>query len=119
MDMKKKSVIVGSCIVAVIGLSFFMETTIVMGIHNSTDNNFISIECLKEKLKEICKEGSAPSHLDCENILRCIDAGEQEIMRECVKGYPADNMSRSCNSQDLLYRSWCEYTRGAIPKYVI
>ena len=61
-------------------------------------------------------ERKAPSYLDCENILLCIDAGEQEMMRVCVKGYPADNETESCNSQDLLYRSWCNYTRGAIPK---
>ena len=61
-------------------------------------------------------EGTAPLYLDFENILRCIDAGEQEIMSECAKRYPADNESRSCNSQDLLYRSWCNYTRGAISK---
>jgi hypothetical protein len=32
MNMKKKNVMVGSCIVAAVGLLFFMETTIVMGI---------------------------------------------------------------------------------------
>jgi hypothetical protein len=64
----------------------------------------------------MCREGTAPSYLDCKIILRCIDAGEQEIMQECVELYPANNESRSCNLQDLLYRSWCEYTRGAIPK---
>ena len=37
-------------------------------------------------------------------------------MRECVKQYSADNESRSCNSQELLYRSWCDYTRDAMPK---
>jgi hypothetical protein len=40
-----------------------------------------------------------------------VTAGEQEIMRECIRGYPADNESRSCNSEDLLYRDWCDYTR--------
>ena len=114
--MEIKSVIVGSCIGAMIMLSFFMEMTIVMGLDNSTDNNCIEIDCLKEKLKRMCMKGTAPSYFDCENILRCIDAGEQDIVSKCVKGYPADNMSRSCNSQDLLYRSWCDYTRGAIPK---
>jgi hypothetical protein len=88
----------GSCIGIIINLLFFMEMTIVMGIDNSTDNNCIDIDCLKEKLKKICNDGSAPSYLDCENILRCIDDGEQEIMRECVKGYPADNETESCNS---------------------
>ena len=26
------------------------------------------------------------------------------------------NETETCNSQDLLYRSWCVYARGAIPK---
>ncbi len=114
--MEIKILIVGSCIGAIIVLLWFMEMTIVMGIDNSTYNNCTDIDCLKEKLERMYGEGSAPSYLDCENILRCIDAGEQKIMRECVKGYPADNESSSCNSQDLLYRSWCSYTRGAMPK---
>ena len=93
LNMEIKSVVVGHCIGAIIGLLFFMETTVVMGIHNSTDNNCIEMDCLKEKLKRMCMDGAAPSYLDCENILRCINTGEQEIMRECVKGYPADNES--------------------------
>ena len=83
---------------------------------SNTRENCINIDCLKEKLRLICETDPKPEYLDCENILRCINAGEQEIMRECAKQYPADNESRSCNSQDLLYRSWCDYTRGAIPK---
>jgi hypothetical protein len=71
IDMKKKSVIVGSCMGAIIGLLFFMETTIVMGVHNSTDNNCISIECLKVKLKRICKEGSGSPYLDCDGLTKC------------------------------------------------
>ena len=89
INMEIKSVVVGSCIGAIIVLSFFMEMTIVMGLDNSTDNNCIEIDCLKEKLKRMCMEGTAPSYLDCENILRCIDAGEQDIMSECVRGYLA------------------------------
>jgi hypothetical protein len=103
--MEIKSVIAGSCIGAMAILLFFMEMTMVMGINNSTYNDCIDIDCLKEKLKRICKEGTASSYLDCKNILRCSDAGEQEIMRECVKGYPVDNETDSCNLQDLLYRS--------------
>jgi hypothetical protein len=114
--MEIKSLIVGSCIGTIIVLLWFMEMTIVIGVDNSTYNNCIDIDCLKEKLKRMCEEGSAPSYLDCENILRCIDAGEQEMVSECVKAYPANNETESCNSRDLLYRSWCEYTRGAIPK---
>jgi hypothetical protein len=83
---------------------------------SNTHENCIDIDSLKEKLRLICEPDPKPEYLDCENILRCIDAGEQQIMRECVKGYPADNETESCNSQDLLYRSWCEYTRGAISK---
>ena len=97
--MELKSVVIGSCIDAIIVLSFFMEMTIVMGLDNSTDNNCIEIDCQKEKLKRMCMEGTAPSYLDCENILRCIDAGEQGIMQECVELYPANNESGSCNSQ--------------------
>ena len=41
--------------------------------------------------------GNSAFILDCENILRCIDAGEQDIMSECVKRVSADNISR-CNS---------------------
>lgn len=51
-----------------------------------------------------------PDYVDCQNILRCMDAGVQEIMRECVRDYAV------CNSHDLLARSWCDYTRGAVPK---
>jgi hypothetical protein len=83
---------------------------------SNTHENCIDIDCLKKKLRLICETDPKPEYLDCENILRCIVAGEQEIMRECVKQYPADNETESCNSQDLLYRSWCEYTKGAIPK---
>jgi hypothetical protein len=53
----------------------------------SASNDCVGIECLRQKLERICKEGTAPPYLDCENILRCIDAGEQEIMRECARGY--------------------------------
>ena len=117
--MKKKSVIIGGSTATIIGLLLY-SLTIVSLAQGSTDGNRIDIDCLTEKLKRMCKEGSAPSYLDCENILRCIDGGEQEIMRECVRGYllllHLLNETETCNSQDLLYRSWCEYTRGAIPK---
>jgi hypothetical protein len=89
---------------------------VVQPVDASNKNTCIDIDCLKELIKLMCMEGTAPSYLDCENILRCTVAGEQEIMRECVRGYPADNESRACNSRDLLARSWCDYTRGAVPK---
>jgi hypothetical protein len=64
----------------------------------------------------MCVKETAPSYLDCENNLSCIDAGEQEIIVGMCKGYPTGNETESYNSQDLLFRSWCNYTRGAIPK---
>jgi hypothetical protein len=106
--------IIGGSIGTIIGLFLLIIVVVVPSVGGST--NCADIDCLKQKLERICKEGTAPSYLDCKNILRCIDAGEQEIMRECVREYPADNESRSCNSQDLLFRSWCDYTRGSIPK---
>ncbi len=54
----------------------------------SSDENCIDIDCLKERLKQICREGVAPSYLNCNNILRCIDGGEQKVMK-CAKGYSA------------------------------
>jgi len=113
-NLKKESVIIGSSIGIIVGL--FLLKTVVAVPSTSVSNNCIDIDCLKEKLRLICEIDPKPEYLDCENILRCINAGEQEIMRECVKQYPADNESRSCNSQNLLYRSWCDYTRSAIPK---
>jgi hypothetical protein len=101
-------------IILLLGLGFV--GLVVPPVDASDNNTCVDIDCLKELIKRMCMEGTVPSYLDCENVHRCIDVGEQKIMRECVKGYPADNESRSCNSQDLLYRSWCEYTRGAIPK---
>jgi hypothetical protein len=67
--MEIKSVIVASCIGVIVGLLFFVETTIVIGIDNSTNNNCFDIDCLKEKLKRMCMEGTAPSYFDCENCI--------------------------------------------------
>jgi hypothetical protein len=61
--MEIKSVVVGSCIGAIIVLSFFMEMTIVIRLDNSTDNNCIEIDCLKGTLKRMCMEGTAPSYV--------------------------------------------------------
>src|SRR5919106_4976043 len=112
--MKKK--IIGSSIGTVIGL-FPLAAAIAAALQSASasNNNCVDIDCLKEKLKLICESDPKPNYLDCQNILRCIDAGEQELMRECVRAYPADNESSSCNSQDLLLRSWCDCTRGATP----
>jgi hypothetical protein len=88
----------------------------IVAITKSASNNCVDIDCLKEKLRLACESDPIPEYLDCQNILRCMGADEQEIMRECVKAYPADNESRACNSYDLLARSWCDYTRGAVPR---
>ena len=110
--------IIGAIISPIVAL-FLLVTAVAAPSVNASNNNCVGINCLKEKLERICKEGTAPPYLDCENILRCIDGGEQEIMK-CAKGYlllQLLNETETCNSQDLLYRSWCEYTRGgAIPK---
>lgn len=36
----------------------------------SSDGNCIDIDYLKERLKQMCKEGAVSSYLDCENIPR-------------------------------------------------
>jgi hypothetical protein len=106
--MKKKSFI-GT----IIGLLLLATASAAPSI--SASNNCGDMDCLKEKLRLICETDPRPDYFDC-HILKCMDAGEHEIMRECVKPYPANNESRSCNSQDLLLRSWCDYIRGAVPK---
>jgi hypothetical protein len=83
--MKKKSLTVGGSIGTIIGLLLY-PFTIVPLAQGSTDDNCVDIDCLKEKLKRMCREGAAPSYLDCDNIFRCRDHGEQEIMK-CAKGY--------------------------------
>ena len=56
------------------------------GREDDSIDTHVDIDCLRQKLERICKEGTTPSYLDCENIHRCIDAGEQEIMK-CAKVY--------------------------------
>ena len=46
---------------------------------SNTHENCIDIDCLKEKLRLICETDPKPEYLDCENILRCIDVGEQQV----------------------------------------
>ena len=77
---------IGGSIGTIVGL-FLLMTAVTVPSVNASNNNCVDIDCLKEKLKRMCKEGSAPPYLDCENILRCINAGEQEIMRQCTRGY--------------------------------
>jgi hypothetical protein len=36
----------------------------------SGDENCIDIDCLKERFKQMCREGAVPSYPDCKNILR-------------------------------------------------
>jgi hypothetical protein len=73
-DLKKESVIIGSSIGIIVGL--FLLKTVVAVPSTSASNNCIDIDCLKEKLEQICRQGSTSSYLDCDNILRCGDGGE-------------------------------------------
>jgi hypothetical protein len=115
--MKKKSVIISSSIGTIVSLFLSMTYVGVVPSVSSSNNSCVDIDCIKEKLRQICETNPKPEYLDCQNILRCMDAGEQEIMRECARAYSLlENETRICNSQDLLLRSWCDYTRGTIPK---
>jgi hypothetical protein len=109
MLMKHKKMITGISMSIVIGLALLSTASVVVS-SISASNNCADIDCLKEQLKLLCETDPKPDYLDCQNILRCMDAGEQEIMSECIRDYAA------CNSHDLLARSWCDYTRGDIPK---
>lgn len=84
-DLKKESVIIGSSIGILVGL--FLLKTVVAVPSASASNNCIDINCLKEKLEQICIQGPTSSYLDCD-ILRCGDVGEQGVMK-CAKEYPA------------------------------
>jgi hypothetical protein len=103
--MKKKSVIIGANISTTVAL-FLLVTALAVPPVSASNNDCIDIDCLKQKLERICKEGTAPPYLDCGNILRCIDAGEQEIMRECARGYlllQLQNETETCNSLTIMY----------------
>jgi hypothetical protein len=113
-DIEKKCVIIGGSTCTIFALLVSAAVVPVPSI--SASSNCVDIDCLKKRLRLICENDPKPNYLDCKNILRCMNVGEQEIMRECIKAYPADNETRACNSKDLLLRSWCNYTRGAIPK---
>ena len=75
---------------AILALAILVVIPISGVLATSSDENCIDIDCLRKRLKQMCKEGAAPSYLDCENILRCMDGGEQEVMK-CAKEYPAAN----------------------------
>ena len=72
----------------ILALAILIMIPISSLLATSSDENCIDIDCLKERLKQMYREGAAPSYLDCENILKCMDGGEQEVMK-CAKGYPA------------------------------
>lgn len=113
--MKKNAIICG-IVYNIVGLFLLVTAAVAVSLVSAFPNNCVNIDCLEEQFRFIYESNPKPDYLDCENILRCMDAGEQEVMRECVKSYPADNESSACNSQDLLARSQCDYTRGAVPK---
>jgi hypothetical protein len=84
--MEKKSVIISSNIGVIVGL-FLLSNAIAVPSASAFDN-CVDVDCLKGKPRLICKTEPKPEYLDCENILRCIDGGEQEVMK-CAMGYPA------------------------------
>jgi hypothetical protein len=89
-DMEKKKTIIDGIMCSIVGLLLLVLLLLVTAAEVplvSASNDCVDIECLKKKLEQICKDGTAPSYLDCENILHCINAGEQEIMQECARGY--------------------------------
>jgi hypothetical protein len=56
-------IILALAIIVMIPISSLLATS---GDENCID---IDIDCLKERLKQMCREGAVPSYPDCENIL--------------------------------------------------
>jgi hypothetical protein len=106
-DEKENGLVICVNTILIVGLLFL--ATFAAAVPSVNASNCVDIDCLKEKLRLLCKTDPKPDYLDCQNFLKCMDAGEQEIMRECVKSYSVDNESSVCDSQDLLARSWCDY----------
>ena len=77
--------IISGIIGSIVGL-FLLVTAVIVPAVSASNND---IDYLKEKLRRICQSDPKPEYLDCENIFRCIDTSEQEIMR-CAKGYPVN-----------------------------
>jgi hypothetical protein len=105
------SVIIDGIIGSIVGLFLLVTAAVVPSV--SASNNCVDIDCLREKLERICKEGTAPPYLDCENIFRCMNGGEQEIMK-CAKVYllsVCDLYNNNSSFDDMLLHSWCEYDR--------
>jgi hypothetical protein len=68
------SVIIDGIIGSIVRLFILVTAAVVPSV--SVSNNCVDIDCFREKLEReklerICKEGTAPPYLDCENILRC------------------------------------------------
>jgi hypothetical protein len=70
----------------IVGLLFL--ATFDVAVPSIYASNCVDIDCLKEKLRLLCETDPKLDYLYCQNILKCMDAGEQEIMR-CAKGYLA------------------------------
>ena len=64
---------------AILALAILVVIPISGVLATSSDENCIDIDCLKKRLKQMCREGAASSYLDCKNILGCMDGGEQEV----------------------------------------
>jgi hypothetical protein len=103
MDMKKKKAISDGSTGTIVGL-FLLVTAAVAVPSASASDNCVDIDCLKEKVRLKCELKTDESeYINCKNMLKCMDADEQELRKECINEY------RACDSTDLLLRSWCEY----------
>jgi hypothetical protein len=77
----------------------------------------ISIECLREQLRQACEADVKPQDLDCENVLNCVLNSTTVNPEKCGRAYSLFLDYLSCNSNDLLARSWCDYhNKGILPK---
>jgi len=91
-DIEKKCVIFGASICAIFGLVILVTTAVAMPSANASNGCF-DIDCLRERLRLICENDPEPKYLDCQNILKCMDADEQKIMRELLLSYHCNESS--------------------------
>jgi hypothetical protein len=68
-------VIIGGIMSSIIG-SFLLVAAVIVSALSASNNDCTDIGCLKENLRRICQSDPKPEYLDCENILRCLGAGE-------------------------------------------
>jgi hypothetical protein len=74
--MKKKRAVISGIMDTIVGLFLLAATSAVPSV--TASGECVDIDCLKERLRQICETDPKPEYLDCENILRCIDTGDCE-----------------------------------------